>query len=1010
MHKAIGVWLLCCLQLICFRMDAQMQISFEHLTLRQGLSQSVPNAIHQDKEGFLWVGTQDGLNRYDGYTFKVFKNTGDDTTSLSHSWIWNICEDKKGNLWVASWNGLNRYDSRHDRFIRYDKPHHRSVSTRTNLVFCDSEGTLWASSWGEGLHRYDPITDRFDKVDVPENAGNAGFIREIYEDRDHGLWIATFGSGLLLLDAKTNQLVQSGPAGSETERFSSLTQDSEGTLWLGTNDQGIVTWHPDRGIVDRFMSPQLNDNHVTHLMTDQDNNIWVGTREGGINLYRDGKFTFWDHRASDEQSVSGSHIYSLYQDRAGIVWIGSTGLSKYDRRRKKFIHVTHQQNVLNSLSNRVVRTIFEDSKSQIWVGTEGGGLNLLDTNYAVIQIFRHDVSDPRSISSNDVRGIIENHDGTLWVATHRGGLDRFDPKTGRFLRYNTRVDYPPAARDIQHIMLDRTGVLWIGTVRDGVVWYDTKSDSFIIPRFVHADTVAISSGYVNRIDEDKDGNIWISGWGGGLAMRKPGSDTLNRYLHDSKRPKSLGNDIVYCMYQDQRGRMWLGTAGGLNLLERLKEGKFNSFDESVKLYTEKSGLANNVVYGILEDDSGKLWLSTNYGLSCFDPETEEFKNYHEDDGLQEEEFNANAFARCADGRLIFGGINGLNIFRPEELFINTNIPPVAITGMNIFEQPLREFQSGPIMLKYNQNFVSFEFVALDFMAPQRNSFAYRLEGLEDNWVMAGQRRYVSYTDLMPGTYTFQVKASNNDGIWNEHGASLTFTIASPFWMTPWFIAMVITIIILALYGIYRYRLEQKLHVERLRTKIAGDLHDEVGSSLTRISIYSDLLGNGATEDERKVYLSNIRNISREVVSTMSDIVWSIDNRSDTLGDMIIRMKDFAAQFLSPRNIEFEFTTANLEESRMLSPQVKQNIYLIFKEALNNIVKHAEATRVSIRIEDLPTGFSMRITDNGRGFGGDRTARGNGLTNMHRRADDIGAKFTMLNREGTTIVVECKSLS
>jgi ligand-binding sensor domain-containing protein len=985
-------------------LSAQPLLSFEHLSLREGLSQSVPNDIHQDKEGFLWIATQDGLNRYDGYTFKIFKNQADDTTSLSHSWIWKVVEDADQNLWIATWNGLNRYDRVRDQFTRYNRIQDGAIANaRTNNVFIDSDGRLWVGTWGNGLFFYDADQDRFEPLAFPDqSSASASLIRCLFEDQKHTLWAGTFGSGLFKVDPDLKKLVQAENDQLETERITAITEDLQGNLWLGTYSNGLLVWNKTISKPIKYNKQAISDNQITALLRDRENQIWIGTREGGINLYNSDTFTQWLHLASDETSVAGNHIFSLFQDHSGIVWIGSSGLSKYDKRRKKFTHITHQQNVPTTLSNRVIRHIFEDSKGRIWIGTEGGGLNQLNAQYEVINRYLHNPNDQSSISNNDVRSIVEHSDGTLWVGTLGGGLNRFNPATEKFTHYSARKDFPAGANNIQHLMLDREGILWIGTIRDGIFWYNPTSDSFIRPDFIASDSVTISSGYVNRIDQDLAGNVWISGWGGGLAMRPPSSDTLIRYLHNPQRTVSLANDIVYSTHVDRKGRLWIGTAGGLNLLVKQKSKGFNQFDEEFILYSERHGLTNNVVYGIVEDQSGTLWLSTNYGLSSFDPESGEFKNYHQDDGLQEEEFNANAYLRCRDGRLVFGGINGINLFKPEELFINEEIPPVSITAMNIFEKPFQEFRAQPINLRHNQNFISFEFVAMDFMAPQRNTFAYKLEGLEDEWVMAGQRRYASYTDLKPGSYVFRVIASNNDGIWNETGAALAFTIAYPFWQKPWFILAVTVVLAFIMYSIYRYRVEQKLKVERLRTKIAGDLHDEVGSSLTRISMYSDLLASDIDATTKGSYLGSIRELSREVVSTMSDIVWSIDNRSDSLGDLLLRMKDFASQFLAPRNIEVEFHTENLKEKTILSPQLKQNLYLIFKEALHNIVKHSSANKVTILILNNATGLTMEISDNGKGFSGDAENKGNGLRNMRKRASDINATLQIVNHNGTTV--------
>lgn len=992
---------------------AQVQLSFEHLTLRHGLSQSVPNHIYQDRKGFIWISTQDGLNRYDGYSFKVFKSNAGDTATLSHSWIWMTCEDRDENLWVATWNGLNRFHQKEQRFIRYPVSGKTGSfdNSRTNIVYCDVRGNVWVGTWGGGLYRYRPESDSFEKIKPARLHPEDLFIRSIYQDAQNRLWVGTFGHGLLEYSYTTNALVVPDDPQLVNERITAITEATDGSLWLGTADRGVRIWKPDKAVQRTLSLPELNDPQITALLTDKDKNIWIGTREGGINLFdQQGNLSHWRHNASDETTIAGPHIFSLFQDRSGIVWIGSTGLSKYDKRRKKFTHRTHHQNVPSTLSAKVIRATLEDSRGRLWIGTEGSGLNQMDNTYRVIRQFKNQPGVSSSLCNNDVRAIVENSDGSLWIGTLGGGLCRLSPETGKTVSYTTRPDFPAIAKNIQHLMLDREGLLWIGTISDGFLWFDTHSDKFIVPEVQVNDTVQISSRYVNRFDEDVNGRIWISGWGGGLSAWNPVTQNLTRYLHNPARTTSLANDIVYCVHRDTKKRLWVGTANGLNLLVKEKSSAFNSFDEEFKLFTEQDGLSNNVVYGILEDDQGKLWLSTNYGLSSFDPETETFKNYHEDDGLQEEEFNANAFYKCADGRLLFGGINGINIFRPEELFINTNIPPVEIVSMKIFEKPITPDYTSPILLKHHQNFISFEFVALDYMAPQRNQFAYRLEGLEEEWVLAGSRRYTTYTNLKPGTYTFRVKASNNDGLWNEQGAALQFTIATPFWITWWFITLLFGILMIILYAIYRYRVNQKLQLERLRTKIAGDLHDEVGSTLTRIALYSDLLQGEVGNSERGQYLKTINEASREVIGTMSDIVWSIDNKSDKLGDLILRLKDFAAQLLPPRDIEVDFTVTGIDEQVVLSPQFKQNIYLVCKEALHNILKHAHATKVIVCMKNSEQGFRLEIADNGIGISDEHGGKGNGLRNMYKRAQEIGAVLQLVNHNGTTLILECRTLN
>ena len=409
---------------------------------------------------------------------------------------------------------------------------------------------------------------------------------------------------------------------------------------------------------------------------------------------------------------------------------------------------------------------------------------------------------------------------------------------------------------------------------------------------------------------------------------------------------------------------------------------------------------------MLKDDQANYWISTNKGLARFNPTTKKFKNFTMEDGLQSNEFNSNAALRSSTGDFYFGGINGFNVFRPESFKADTIPPSLVINSFKVFNQsyPVQE----KTLLEYYQNYVSFQFAAIEFSSPEKIRYAYKLEGSDRDWVDAADRRYADYTNLGPGNYTFHVRATNADGYVSE-GKSIQIIINPPFWKTWWFMLGSVVICASIIYSIHRYRLSQSLKVERLRNKIASDLHDEVGSSLTRISIYSELVQSGTEATQSKNYLKSISEMSREIVSTMSDIVWSIDNRNDSTGALILRMKDFATEVLQAKNIGMSFSVDGVVEGKTLDPALKQNIYLIFKESVNNIVKHANAEHVSISLVNRGSEFSMKIHDDGRGFPNDGNQKGNGLRNMHRRAQAIGAVFSIATDSGTKISVTRKSL-
>ncbi|NJM26792.1 MAG: hypothetical protein HC859_16275, partial [Bacteroidia bacterium] len=412
-------------------------------------------------------------------------------------------------------------------------------------------------------------------------------------------------------------------------------------------------------------------------------------------------------------------------------------------------------------------------------------------------------------------------------------------------------------------------------------------------------------------------------------------------------------------------------------------------------------------YDIQRDHHGILWISSNGGIIRFNTHDNTFRSYTQADGLQDNEFNTNASLYSRDGWLYFGGINGFNRFHPDSIKVSEEPVKVVIHSLLIMDKrvPVAERLDVP----YNRNDFSVKFGGIEFSTPEKVRYAYRLVGYDKDWNYVNTRREAFYTNLDPGTYRFEIKTANADGIWSSEQTKFAININPPFWKTWWFMSLAVAAIVSMVYAAHRYRLEQSLKVERLRNKIASDLHDEVGSSLTRISIYSELVQNGVEEKEKRAYLKSISDLSRDVVSTMSDIVWSIDNRNDKMGALMIRMKDFAIEVLQAKHIDVTFAIHEIDEHKSLDPAVQQNLYLIFKESVNNIVKHSKATAVTIDLHHNSKGFKLVIHDNGVGIRPDSTSTGHGLRNIQRRAEAIQALFLMENRDGTTISVERHSI-
>lgn len=993
---------------LCFVSGAQPNFRFDHLTIQDGLSQSQPYCIFQDSKGYVWIGTQDGLNRFDGYDFKIYKNDPFDSTTLTHNWVWSVAEDAHGDIWVGTFQGLCQYVRNEDRFIQYYYSMEDSTSisgNRPNYILKDKKGRLWISSWGGGLNLYDEKSKSFRRFKHdPENNSSisSNAVRTLFCDQDGILWVGTWNGGLnrVIEDEKGIRFKQiriNPEAGFEGgNRITSITEDQYYNLWIASYESGLMV--VDKTTEQFSRIPNFMPNDVNKVMRDSKNNMWVGTNNG-LHYFdsQTKKFThFTEH--NDPNGISSNVIYDVYEDHQGIVWISGNGLDLYDPKKNIFQSFSNKPGNANSLSQNVVWTFCEDEEGNIWIGTEAGPLNVFDPKS---KSFRHiTLQDDRGNLAQNIRRIVEDGD-VLWIASYNAGLIRYEKKTNK-AKFFTGNPATPLGKlsQVDEILLDRDGTLWIGTTETGLFHFNPNTSAVEHFTINPKDPNSIGANFINSLYQDHRGNIWIGLWGGGMSMYDKVAKKFINYTYDRKNPKGLSDQVVISITQESDSTFWICTHTGLNRLN-VNTGVFTH-------YFEKDGLANNVTYEVLTDTKNNVWISTNGGLSKFDPSTGTFKNYTQEDGLQSNEFNSKAALKSSIGELYFGGINGFTVFRPEQFRADTVMPQLVISTINVFDQELPIHQQ-KITLAYHQNYLSFRFAALEFSSPEKINYAYRLEGLNNQWIDAGNNRVASFTNLGPGSYTFRVKASNADGYWNDEGTFIQVVIYPPFWKTSWFIGLCILTVIGIAYALHRYRLTQSLQVERLRNKIASDLHDEVGSSLTRISIYSDLLQTGADENESKGYLTGISELSREIVSTMSDIVWSIDNRNDSIGALILRMKDFATEMTQSKNIEMDFAVEHIDETKTLDPALKQNLYLIFKESINNIIKHAKANHVHIRLVNQGDTFMMTIQDNGIGFQPRGSQKGNGLRNMERRAKAIGGIFTQESSQGTIISVKRKTL-
>ncbi len=993
---------------------------FRHLSLEDGLSQNTVNCIFQDSQGFMWFGTQDGLNRYDGYEFTVFRENPLDTNSLSHSWIWYVFEDKNRNLWIATWEGLTKFNPASNTFKRYfhnPQDPHSIGGTRPTSICQDKAGNLWIGTWGGGISKYIPEKDYFETYRHDPNNKNSipnNFVRSLFYE-DDTLWVGTWG-GLAKLEniSGGNPTITSfchnrdDKNSLSCDRVTSVLRDVSGVLWVGTFGGGLNRFNESLNIFQAFTNDvtesgvTIGSNDVSFIYEDRHQNLWIATLGGGLNRIDKTRKKVIHSRydANDDGTISGNKIYSILQDRSGLMWIGGDGLNIYDISLERFKHIKSTKNKINSLSNNKVWAFYEDNRKKIWIGTEGG-LNRYDPETENFLLFEHNPDNPLSLSSNRLSSIIGDRFDNLWIGTLGGGLNYFVPATGQFKVYNSSlkmknsdgIDY------IVSLCLDED-VLWIATYDKGLLKLDLKRQLFDHFEADSSNENSIPGNYLSVVFKDSKGNIWLGFWGGGLCLLKEGGKRFIHYLHNRKDSTSIPSNIVHSIYEYQ-DKLWVGTNNGLSNLDLNKE-------DSIK-FNHINGLPSNVIYGLLSDHNNNLWISTNKGIVRYNLKTKRVRNFTREDGLQSDEFNASACLRRKNGQLLFGGVNGFNLFHPDSIRDNLFRAPLVITSFKVFDKPYYFDDSGKIYLSYKQNFFSFEFASLDYSKPKKNRYAYKMVGFDLEWIYSGTRRYASYTNLDPGEYVFKVKGTNGDGIWNNQGTSIGIVIVPPFWQTWWFRFLIVFMFLITLYGLYHYRVSKLLELERLRVQIASDLHDDIGSALTRISVYSEAIQITKDENKIKQMSQKIGSVSREIITTMSDIVWSIDARNDLAKNLLDRMKDFAFNLLSEKDIRLTFIQKGLEPNKKLSVAVRRNLYLIFKEAINNIVKHSDATSVEVKLLNIKNTFQMFIRDNGQGFDPNSVKQGNGIKNMKLRAERVNADLTIHTQKGVEVTLTMEKI-
>jgi len=845
-------------------------IEFDNLGLKDGLSQSLVVSIYQDRKGFLWFSTQDGLNRYDGYNFKIFRPNSKDTNSLSNNIIWNIDEDSKGNLWVPTFGGgLNRYNPQTETITRFMSIEGNNKTLPTNNLNCcavDKMDWVWVSHQN-GLSVYKPEKNGFttftnnpnDSTSLTVNGSNYVLV-----DSKNNVWIATIG--VCLYDRKTNSfkrfLNHPNDANSLLNNLVfMIEEDREGNIWFLLQG-GLSKYVPSTGKftnypLDTNEPNGIHDPNLNRIFFDKKNTLWVlSTTQGVYRKYASEmvngveKMYFQNYQSDplDATSLNHNNVLSAYEDNCGVLWFGtSSGLNKYYEKGRQFATFKNKPNNRNSLAGTYVFGLSEDKAGNLWIGTLSGGLNKYNPQTGIFESWQNIPTDNQSIPDNFVRAICEDTDGELWVGTTNSGICKFNPKTGKFKRYPINPNDPNAIaiNFVSRIFRDNENRVWVGTFNGGLYLYQRDKDNF--RRFINNpdNPTSLPSNIVRDMRMDSKGNLWIATQNGGLSvLRKENikAGIFERYTV-ANDDSSIVVKSVFGMTMESDTVLWLGTYGtGLC--------RFNPLTGNTQSFTTHDGLPNDVVYGVLMDNDGNLWLSTNLGLCRFNPKTKQVKNFDINDGLQGNEFNAGSFYKTNDGFLMFGGTDGVNIFYPRDVVPDPNVPNVVFTDFQIFNESVKPATEGSILkksivytkkiiLSHREKVFSFEFAGLHFGTPENNHYSYMMEGFDKQWIELGNRRFVSFVNMPAGTYKLKVKAANSNGIWSEEYAEIIIVITPPFYKTIWFTTLMILLLLAAIASFIKIR-ERNLRVAKrileekvvLRTKEINRQKNEIEAQST----------------------------------------------------------------------------------------------------------------------------------------------------------------------------------
>ena len=1029
--------------IFCSALLSSQPLRFERISAEEGLPDATITCIIKDRLGFMWFGTTDGLIRYDGYSFRQFQKGPANHKNLSADLVYTLLEDHSGRIWVGTvGGGLNSFDPATETFTYYqhDPKNPNSLShDQVYSLFEDRSGRLWIGTTG-GLDYFDRERQTFAHFD-PDSFSDpiTNRVTAIYErPAEPGvLWVGTLGGGLKRFDCEKKSFThyRNNPQVSSTLSHNQIwfiheTSGSPNVLWIGTSD-GLNRFDVERERFSCFKNDphnpaSLSYNGARSMLEDRSGILWIGTSGGGLNRFdpTTERFVCYSNDPKDTRTLSSNNIVALFEDECNVHWVGTRdGLNRFASPKENFVIYQHDPANPRSLSNNFLWSLYEDKSGVLWIAS-GLGLNRFDRETETFTGYKNKPDDPASLRNNLVRTIYEDRKGMLWVGNVNGMLHRFDRKTGKSKAFKILINSSNEKdNDILSMLEDRNGTFWVGTI-EGLQIFDREKWTSTPVAIGPLGRDRSQRYFVNTIYEDNNGTIWIGTGTEGLLAYQPKSGKFAVYKHDTANAHSLSNDNVAFVTQDKSGILWVGTRGG----------GLNRFDDKKKeftAFTKDNVLPYDNVLGFLEDNSGNFWFGAGNGLCRFNPATTAYRIFEAREVLQGSGFNTRSFCKSKTGAMYFGGVSGLDVFYPDSIHDNVHVPPVLLTSLKIFDKEISGDTAvgylRTISLPHTDNYLSFEFAALDFKDQRNNKYAYMLKGVDKDWIYSGTRRYVSYTGLDPGTYFFRVKGSNNNGVWNEAGTSLTVMINPAYWQTWWFRSLVI-VTFLGLIGSMYQREVKRLKKDKFiqqeftrkqmesqeaeRKRLASELHDGLGQNLLVVKneLQQFLSEQNGPQDDLK-----------RVVTLVQESVESVREISSNLHPHHIERLGFRAAIEAmaesishSSKLRFACSCDNID--RQLPKEFEIHLYRIIQEALSNIVRHAFAHNASVEVRKNPKSIEVIINDDGCGFdirefeGGQLPGqsidpgRGFGLASMSERARIIGGTLTIESSasSGTTI--------